>query len=126
MKKEKTKVVLPIKPKFAEAIFNGEKKIEFRKNIFNHNVTKVIVYASSPISKIIGEFQIDEIIKDDIDNLWKNTKNESGTTKESFLKYFKNNKDGYAIKIYKPIKYKTYKSFKELYGFTAPRNFIYI
>lgn len=60
------KVILSIKPQFAEKIFDGSKKYEFRRTLFkNKKVKIVIVYASAPISKIIGEFEIDEILKSD-------------------------------------------------------------
>ena len=67
-------VLLSIKPEFAEKIFAGTKKFEFRKIIFKHrNINKIIVYASSPIKKVIGEFIIDDIIIADIDTLWNTT-----------------------------------------------------
>ena len=55
------KIVLSIKPEFAFKIFDGTKKFEFRKSIFkNVNIKSVILYASSPIQQVIGEFEIDE------------------------------------------------------------------
>ena len=57
------KVVLSIKPEFAFKIFDGTKKFEFRKAIFkNHKIKTVIVYASSPVQQVIGEFEIEKII----------------------------------------------------------------
>ncbi len=47
------KVVLSIKPEFANKIFNGTKKYEFRRAIFkNEKVKFIIVYASLPIRKV--------------------------------------------------------------------------
>jgi len=57
-------VILSIKPEYAFKIFNGTKLFEFRKAIFkNPAVKKVIVYASSPVQRVIGEFEIDETLK---------------------------------------------------------------
>ena len=54
------RVLLSIKPEFAELIFKGTKKFEFRKSIFkNSEIKTVVVYASSPMQKVIGEFEID-------------------------------------------------------------------
>jgi len=51
-------VLLSIKPEYAEKILNGEKKYEFRKVLpKNKSITKVIIYATMPIGKVIGEFQ---------------------------------------------------------------------
>ena len=53
------KVMISIKPEFADKIFTGIKKYEFRKVLFkNNDIDTVIVYASSPVQKVIGEFKI--------------------------------------------------------------------
>lgn len=57
------KVLLSIKPEFAFKIFDGTKHFEFRKVIFkNPNVNIVVVYASSPVQQVIGEFEIETIL----------------------------------------------------------------
>ncbi len=95
-----TKILLSIKPEFAERIFQGIKRYEFRKVLFkNRNVDKVIVYASAPISKIIGEFEIDDILEHEVEELWELTKKYSGIPKEYYDMYFNGRKIGYAIKI---------------------------
>ena len=55
-------VILSIKPEFVEKIFSGEKQYEYRKILFKQKADTVYIYASRPISKIIGEFKIDEIL----------------------------------------------------------------
>ena len=51
-------VILSIKPEFVEKIFSGEKQYEYRKVLFKQKVDTVYIYASRPISKIVGEFKI--------------------------------------------------------------------
>ena len=95
-----TNVLLSIKPEFAERIFQGIKRYEFRKALFkNRNIDKVIVYASAPVSKVIGEFEIDDILEHEIERLWELTKKHSGIPKEYYDMYFNGRKIGYAIKI---------------------------
>ena len=50
-------VILSIKPEFVEKIFSGEKQYEYRKILFKQKVDTVYIYASRPISKIVGEFR---------------------------------------------------------------------
>ena len=120
-------VLLSIKPEFAEKIFAGTKKFEFRKIIFKHrNINKIIVYASSPIKKVIGEFIIDDIIIADIDTLWNTTYKYSGITKEVYQKYFKNKERAYAIKIVKTIRYEKSRNLNEYNIKTAPQSFVYV
>ena len=96
------KVLLSIKPKYAEHIFVGTKKYEFRRNIFkNPNIKTIVVYSSSPVQKVVGEFEIDTILRTDIETLWNLTKNDPWSEKKSFFEYFKGKETGFAIKIKK-------------------------
>ena len=120
------KVVLSIKPEFAEKIFLGTKKYEFRRAIFkNPDIKKIIVYASSPVQKVIGEFEIDKIISYDLNTLWDKTKECSGITKEYFFQYFGDKENGFAIKIKKAKLYDTPKCLKEDYNLVPPQSFSY-
>ena len=62
-----TCVLLSIKPEYVDAIFAGSKHYEFRRRIFaNRDIERIIVYASSPVQRVVGEFEIDEIIESEI------------------------------------------------------------
>ncbi|RZK10436.1 MAG: ASCH domain-containing protein [Flavobacterium sp.] len=127
MKQEQTKILLSIKPEYAELIFTGKKKFEFRRTIFkNRNVKTVVVYASSPIQKVIGEFQIDSILQSDLDNLWKTTKKYAGIEKDLFFEYFSNKEDGFAIKIARTRKYRKPLCLKEDFNLLPPQSFLYL
>jgi predicted transcriptional regulator len=94
------KVLLSIKPEFALKIFDGSKRYEYRRTIFkNKEVSKVVVYASNPVKRIIGEFEIEDILHDEPEVLWVKTRNHSGISERKFFEYFANKSRGYAIKI---------------------------
>lgn len=121
------KVLLSIKPEFAQLIFNGTKKFEFRRSIFkNTSIKTVVVYASSPMQKVIGEFEIDNIINDELDNLWARTKQYAGIDKEYFYQYFAEKENGFAIKIRKTKKYKKPLCLREDFNLTPPQSFLYL
>lgn len=121
------KVILSIKPYYAEKILNGEKTYELRKSIFKvPNIKTVIIYASSPISRIIGEFEIDGIIHEDITMLWKKTQEFAAVERSFFDEYFANKEKGYAIKIKNIKRYNKTYNIKEKFGVTAPQSFSYI
>lgn len=121
------KVVLSIKPEFAEKIFDGTKRFEFRKAIFkNENIKTVLVYSSSPVQKVIGEFQIEEIIKHDLKTLWNLTKEYSGISEQYFYSYFEGKEHGFAIHIKNKRKFKTPKSLKDDYNLSPPQSFAYL
>lgn len=121
------RVLLSIKPKYAEAIFNGSKKFEYRRIIFkNENIKTVVVYASSPISKVIGEFEIERILTDKPRCLWENTKEYSGVTQEFFDDYFADKDLGYAIKIKKAVRYANERCLVKEYNLKPPQSFLYL
>lgn len=120
------KVVLSIKPEFANKIFDGTKKFEFRKAIFkNTQIKTVIVYASSPVQRVIGEFEIEGILEHDLATLWERTHAFSGISKEFFDQYFAEKQFGFAIQIKKVIKYKKPKCLKTDFQLHPPQSFAY-
>ena len=119
-------VILSIKPKYANAILAGEKKVEFRKLTFKKEIEKVYIYSSSPEQRIIGYFTIKNIIADTPENLWQKFKRVGSITEFDFFQYFENKKLGYSIGI------KDYRRFKEsidpktiFKNFVAPQSFMY-
>jgi predicted transcriptional regulator len=119
-------VLLSIKPAFAFEIFRGTKKFEYRRTIFREPVGRVVVYASSPVKKVVGEFSIMDILFEDLHSLWCRTKQHSGISRSYFYLYFSNKEKGYAIKIGKIIRYKTPHLLQDLYGIKPPQSFAYI
>ena len=121
------KVLLSIKPEFAEKIFSGEKKFEFRRTIFkDRTVKKVLVYASAPIQKVIGEFEIEEIVHEDVETLWQMTHRDSGITHEYFTSYFTGKEQGFAIKIKNLKRFKSAQCIRKDYNAVPPQSFMYI
>ena len=121
------RVLLSIKPEYAFKIFEGTKKYEFRKAIFKRpNIKTVVVYASSPVQKVIGEFEIDEILSATPQKIWEKTKNTSGISEKYFYDYFIDKEVAYAIKIKKVKQYKKYFDLKQKYNLSAPQSFAYL
>jgi len=121
------KVLLSIKPEFVEKIFAGTKKYEFRKSLFKKSGIKyVIIYASTPIQRVVGEFEIDEILTDEVEIIWNKTKEYSGITEEFYKSYFHNKKKANAIKIGRINKYEKAKTLSEYNIRLAPQSFCYV
>ena len=49
-------VIMSIRPKYAEAILDGTKVWEFRKHIIRKPFNRVLIYETSPVKAIVGEF----------------------------------------------------------------------
>ncbi len=121
------RVLLSIKPEFALKIFNGSKRYEYRRAIFkNPEVSGVIVYASDPIKRVIGEFEIEDILHDKPQLLWAKTKSHAGISKKRFFKYFANKNKGYAIKVKTMRMYDEPLLLKSLMVSSPPQSFVYL
>lgn len=122
------KVLLSIKPEFAELIFSGVKKFEYRKILFkNPSISIVIVYASSPVKKVIGEFEIGGIIQNEKEKVWEATKEFSGISKGYFDEYFRSKENANAIGIKQVLRYKKPKDLVRDFDIAyAPQSFVYV
>jgi len=119
--------ILSIKPKYVNAILEGDKKYEFRKTSFRRDVREVFVYATKPIGKIVCKFYVGEIIEDKPEKLWKNYRDLSGLTEEEFFTYFSGMRKGVAIEIEDVEKFKEPIDPKMIYPeFTPPQSWIYL
>ncbi|PGN60753.1 hypothetical protein CN966_05685 [Bacillus cereus] len=122
------KVLLSIKPEFVKEILLGNKRFEYRKNIFKRkDISSVVVYATKPYGKVVGEFEIENILIDEPKIIWGKTKNYSGITQNYFNSYFEGRQTGVAIQI---KEFKEYANHLDLVDFdktikVAPQSFCY-
>ena len=89
--------LLSIKPKYVEKMVKGSKRVEFRKKSFSDSVTKVYVYASAPVKKIVGFFDVRECVEGTPNFLWQKFSNYSGLTRKEYDVYFGCQAKGVAI-----------------------------
>ena len=123
----KKRVLLSIRPEFAEAIFNGDKHYEFRRVLFREDVDEILVYATMPVARVIGSFRIEDIYEDAPKVVWAKTKEAAGVTKQKFDSYFKDRKRAFAIKVSDPIRFgKPQLLSKYLPSNIPPQSFCYI
>lgn len=123
-----TSVLLSIKPEFAERILSGRKKFEFRRVIFREkNISKVVIYASSPVQRVVGEFEVGDIIALNRRKLWARTKLSSGIRKAYFDQYFMGCVTAFAIQVKRPKRYAVPLKLELACGWTRPpQSFRYI
>jgi predicted transcriptional regulator len=121
------RVLLPIKPEFASRILAGTKKYEYRRVIFKQESVKtILIYATAPISKIVGEFSVSSILSNSPKDIWNKTKRYAGISKDRFFEYFSDKSTGYAIRIESPTTYETPMSLSSMVISAPPQSFIYL
>lgn len=122
----KKKILISINPEHVQNIINGTKKYEYRKIAAKQDISSIIIYETTPIKKIVAEAEIVEVIMLSPEELWAQTKDASGISKQFFDEYFQNREIAYAYKLGKIKVYDEPKTLLE-YGIkAAPQSFIYL
>lgn len=83
-------LLLSIRPKYANKIFEGIKDVELRRTrprLCEGDL--VIVYASSPKKALIGAFEVKKVIQKPLEDLWSEVQEKAGVSYEDFCFYYK-------------------------------------
>lgn len=62
--------LMAIHREYADAIMDGIKRVEFRKRRIAEDIQTVWVYATAPISKVIGRFTVEEVVRASPQEIW--------------------------------------------------------
>lgn len=121
-------ILLSVKPKFADLIVAGSKRVELRRSVPAQPVGTIALYSSSPVQAIVALVDVRETIEASPAKLWGLAKdNGGGLTKAELHAYFQLKMTGFAlllenVRVFeKPINPK--KMFKV---FTPPQSFKYL
>ncbi len=91
---------LSLHPRFADAVFAGEKRVELRRTRPRIEAgSRVLVYASSPVSSLVGAFVVESVLEMPPSRLWEQIGRCAGLTRTEFRRYFIGAKLGYGIVI---------------------------
>ncbi|ACB95624.1 protein of unknown function DUF437 [Beijerinckia indica subsp. indica ATCC 9039] len=122
------RVLLSIKPDHVANIMSGKKVFEFRRKVFaRRDVRVAIIYCTMPVGRIVGEFDIVDIIRDSPDRLWERSQWGSGISREYFDSYFDGCKDAYALQIGNVREFEPHINPSDLVDkFTPPQSYMYI
>jgi predicted transcriptional regulator len=119
-------VILSIKPRYANAILSGEKRVEFRKMPFKKEIEKVYIYSSAPEQRIVGFFTIEDIVSDTPQELWRRFKKVGSISEQDFFAYYADKSLGYSIRIKSVSRFKKAKNPRELIkNFVPPQSYRY-
>ena len=115
------RVLLSIKPEYAEKIFDGTKRFEYRKCApRNEAVNTVVVYVTMPVGKVVGEFEVADILREPPTKLWRRTRSASGISRAFFNEYFDGRAEAVAFAVANPRRYEQPLALKEVSGSTTP------
>ncbi|MBM9616315.1 ASCH domain-containing protein [Desulfobulbus rhabdoformis] len=120
-------IMISIHPKFAHAIFRGEKKVEFRKLNIPRHVEHVVMYVTAPEGKIAGYFSVKDVIEANPSELWRKFKKVSGTTEDFFFGYYGNQDAGLGLLVDRVEVFKNPIALDQIAtGCRPPQSFTYV
>jgi len=93
----------------------------------NPTVRKIVIYASSPVSLVIGEFMVEGILALESKKLWAVTAKGAGVEQQFFDDYFRGCEIGFALKVHRPRRYAKPLKLEEHFGLSLPpQSFCYL
>lgn len=91
--------LLSIHPEYARALVEGVKRVEFRKRRLADDISFIAVYATRPVSRVVGLFSIDDQVIASPDDLWNEFEQVAGITRDKFVTYFQDTGQGAGIRV---------------------------
>ncbi|QDD62696.1 ASCH domain-containing protein [Herbaspirillum seropedicae] len=121
-------VLLSIKPKYADLIVSGAKRVELRRSWAAQEVSKIVIYSSSPVQKLVGIVDVEEAKAASITALWKIcTERGGGLTRQELRDYFVGKQRGTGVLLGKVRTFSKHIDPTEIIeGFVPPQSFRYI
>jgi predicted transcriptional regulator len=98
-------LILAIHPSHAEAILSGKKTVELRTRFpaVSPGAT-VYLYATAPVSSIIGGFHVGEVLRDGAERIWSCLQAELNITEQQFKAYLRGQAEVSAICVQRPFR----------------------
>jgi predicted transcriptional regulator len=98
-------LVLAIHPEHAESILSGEKTFEVRSRLPRLPFgTRVYLYATSPVSAVIGGFEAGVVLEASAESIWEQVGRALGVSKEAFEKYVRGRQRIKAVQVLNPFR----------------------
>lgn len=89
--------LLSIRPQYVALIKNGAKRVEFRRRPFARAITHIVIYATSPVKKLVGICEVERITKGTPAALWSRYGSEGGISREALFQYLNDLTNAIAI-----------------------------
>ena len=94
--------------------------------MFKQAVDVVVVYVTTPIQRVVGEFDVVGIIRAPILDLWDRTNEAGAIDEERFKGYFSGLTHGYAIEVGTVRQYEESICLEKRFGLKPPQSFVYL
>jgi predicted transcriptional regulator len=118
--------VMAIHPRYADAILSGEKLVEFRKRKLADDITTVLIYATAPVQRVVGEFSIKETVIDKPASIWATFGGVGIIDESNFDDYYASSTQAVALVVDQAYRYARPQTLDELEASSIPQSFYYV
>ncbi len=118
--------LLSINPQHVKRILDGTKRFEFRKVRTRREITRIVIYSTSPVGLVVGEAEVMEVVEGDPAEVWEATHAAAGITREFFDQYYAGRDRAVAYRLGEVSEYAQPKTLAELGVASAPQSFAYL
>lgn len=93
-------LIISLKPRYADLVFEGLKKVELRRRIASQTSNRdVFIYVSSPVRKLRGGFRVGQVWEGSPEAVWRVVSELSTLEKREFDAYFRGQAVAYALEV---------------------------
>ena len=93
-------LLLSLKPRYADLIFEGVKKAELRRRLLLQMEGRdVFVYVSSPVMELRGGFRVGQVWRGTPQSIWEKVSEWAGVDKDDFDAYYAGQSIAHALEI---------------------------
>lgn len=119
--------VMSIRPQYADAILEGTKLVEFRKRRLAPDVTTVLIYATLPIGRVVGSFEVAGYDVGSPAAVWERHKNHAGIARAGYRDYYRGTRSAIGILVRDPRRLSRSISLADLDPtLPVPQSFLYL
>jgi predicted transcriptional regulator len=121
-------VLLSIKPKYADLILAGSKRVELRRSWPSNDVGVMVLYSSAPVQRLVGVAFVDRIEERDFESLWRLANSSGGgVTYQELKSYVNGKKTAFGVMINHAKSAESQVDPKDLFSnFIPPQSFLYL
>lgn len=98
-------ILISIHPEYAEKILTGEKTYELRRRLPLEKPDRMVIYATAPVSAVVGAAEVEDMIDLPLTELWKRVRKSAFVTLDEFHEYFRPQDRGKAFVLRNPVRF---------------------
>jgi predicted transcriptional regulator len=105
---------------------SGEKRYEYRRKIPSKPIDLIVLYATYPVKKVVGQVEVLDTVKGSVDAMWEKTKYYAGISRDIYKAYFNRREGGYMFVLGRSVRYPKPLRLEDFAIWNAPQNYVYV